>query len=164
MEGWSVNSGKNKQGQSCGKACLTTDGAYRGRSLCLERVDNECFAITADGWRVPVKPGGVYLVRAMAKVLGHTGFIWAGVEDAQGNGLGDMTWKLLAPAEYFAGNGLALDGPRLPDGGAAYAPMSAVFEIPAKAAWLNLSLSGWNYFYSPSNKVYLDNVALYRLR
>ena len=42
--------------------------------------------------------------------------------------------------------------------------MMAVFETPPAAAWVNLSLSGWNYEYSTSNKVYFDNVELYRLR
>ena len=164
MEGWQVQGDKNDKGEVCGKVYLTTDGAYQGRSLCFEKL-RDIDTLMAGGWSVPVQPAEVYSVRAQAKTLGNTAFIWLNVlNDKKDREPGGMAWmRMLAPGQYGGGTGVALDGPRLPDLGATYAPMAAVFEIPAEAAWLQISLAGWNYSYSTSNKVYFDNVKLYRL-
>jgi hypothetical protein len=155
LEGWLVWAQKNDQGQPSGIAYLTTEGAYQGRSLCLERNTKQA-ALQVAAWHVPVKPGEVYLLRAMVRAPE------APATDQQIRLLLDheMPWfKALTPASHASASYIGLAPGELPDSNA-WAPLAGVFEVGPDRTTATIS---FDYNWS-SGKGWFDNVGLYRLR
>lgn len=160
VTGWSVAVPKDKTGQPTGKVTLVNEGLRGGRCLRIERIEEGEAGLGVNAaWRVSVKPGEIYLLRAMAK--GPQPTFWIAPLRAGGGQIEGMAWvKPITPATTTAyGRGLYLAGAQLPDRGAAFAPVAAVFEIPAAAVSIQINLNAnWQ-----KGTVCFDDVELFRL-
>ena len=159
MQGWSGWWPANETEKNA-EAALVTDGAWQGRSLKITRLLPKS-NFTLGGWQVPVKPGQVYLFRAMAKADERNVLVWLTPVDAKGKELPAHTWiRPLSPAtDALYSRALSLTVARLAER-TGYHPIAGNFEVPEGAVALRVSLA-----YSWANgAAFFDNCELYLLR
>ncbi|MCC6579973.1 MAG: hypothetical protein IT440_05980 [Phycisphaeraceae bacterium] len=160
LTGWKVTIREDRDGNPTGQAGLVTDVAVRGRSLRLGKfIDGEESTVAVEAWRVPVKPGEIYLIRAMAQ--GSSPGIWVQPLSAHGGPMESLAWmKAISPQLKIAyGRFMSLNGLALPDHGESFAPMAAVFQVPPLARWIAITfMTNWM-----KGDVHFDLVELYRL-
>ncbi|MDD5707644.1 MAG: sugar-binding protein, partial [Kiritimatiellae bacterium] len=136
---WKITIPADRENKPTGRAYLET-----GR-LCLESTVEQERQLTVETWTVPVTPGEEYLFRVQAKGLDPV--VWLNTLNASGALMESGTGRILplTPATTTAhGRVLFLAGAQLPDRGACYAPLAAIFTVPPQAARLQLCFSkGW---------------------
>lgn len=159
LSNWRTTFLLDKQGHPSAIAYLSRDGAWRGRSLVVERLHDQNHA-TVGGFSAPVEAGRRYLVRAMIKAPMRQPSVAIWFRDAANQALNNEADAVaLTPAtDWHYGQFLMLNTDRVTDRGR-FHPVAAVIEAPPGAARLWLSFV-YNW---ASGKAYFDEVELFAL-
>ena len=159
LKDWHATFRPDQQGNICGKAYLSKDGADAGKSLVIERLHDQNHA-EVSGFSVAVQAGQHYLLRARIKAPMRQPALTFGFRDARGQPLtSPLTVTVLSAATDFVYNGmLMLNTDRVTERDR-FHPVEAVVVAPATGQKMEI---GFNYNWA-SGKAYFDNVELFRL-
>jgi hypothetical protein len=159
LKDWRTTFRSDQQGKVCGKAYLSSEGAYSGQSLVIERLHDQNHA-EVSGFRIPVEPGQRYLLRAMIKAPMRQPALTFGFRDGRGQPLtSPLAVTVLSAATDFVYNGMImLNTDRVTERDRFY-PVAAVVTAPATAKDMGI---GFNYNWA-SGKACFDNIEVFAL-
>ncbi len=159
LSDWSTTFRPDPLGNPSAIAYVSTDGAYQGKSLVIERLHVHNHA-EVHAFRVPVQSGRRYLVRAMIKAPMRQPAVHLSFRNAAQEAIQDpLTVITLTPATDFNYNSLMLMNTDRVTDRARFHPAAIAVDAPSGATTLWLSFS-YNW---ASGKAHFDNIEVIEL-